>query len=188
MATETSVVPGEVQETVGDALAESRDCGALSPAALACFSEGVEQLNRGRAQEAIVSLEQALQIAPHVAEAHVALGIAFALESRIYPSLDHLEAAVELGPDNFYAHFKLGQLYFKLRVPQKGYAEMAAALGCARTVEQRKLVAQLLREESQREKNAVWRPWWHKPFTRGALFVGSTFMAVLLLLLVLHLG
>ncbi len=163
---------------------------ALRPPAPAgsLFDEGIERLNRGEAHQAAACFERALEIAPDFADAHVGLGIAFAVDSRVYPALDHLEKAVELEPENFFAHFKLGQLCFKLRVPDKGYAEMARALGCTTRLEERRLVAQLLREERQRERNGVTRPRWNRPFSRAAFFVGIGMGLAALLLLVFHLG
>jgi hypothetical protein len=118
----------------------------------------------------------------------VALGVAYAVDYRIYPAIDHLERAASLQPDSFSAHFKLGQLYFKLRIPQKGYAEMARALDCCTALGQRRMVAQLIREEKQREKDGYARPWWNKPFSRIGVTLGAGLMFALLtaLLLFLH--
>ena len=173
---------GEVRqiERVGSA--------ALPAVAHRSFQEGIELLNHGEARAAARSFEQVLEAAPDFADGHVGLGIAYAIDSRIYPALDHFERAAELEPWNFFAHFKLGQFYFKLRVPQKGYAEIARALECATTLEERKLVAQVLREERQREHNAVRRPSWYKPFNRAALWLGAALGAAGILALFFRLG
>ncbi len=155
----------------------------LSAAARGWFEEGLECLGRGEAGEAVKWFEKTLAANPDFADSHVGLGIAYACEHRIYPALDHLERATELEPDNFHAHLKLGQLYFKLRVPQKGYEEMSRALRCVVSLAERKLVAQLLREERQRERNDVRRPWWFKPFSLRTLFLG--FLAVVTLFVML---
>ncbi len=159
---------------------------ALPAEAHSYFSEGLERLNRGEARESARCFERALEKAPQFADAHVGLGIACAMECRIYPALDHLERAVELEPGNFYAHFKLGQLYFKLRIPEKGYAEMSRALECATLLEEKRLIAQLVREERQRERQGVARPWWNKPFSWAAIFLGAGCSVVLLVLLLLR--
>ena len=130
--------------------------------------------------EAARYFERALELEPEFADGHVALGIAYAVEAKVYPALDHLELAAQLEPENFYAHFKLGQLFFKLRVPQRGYEAMQRALGCATTLAERRLVAGLLREEKQREKGSYRRPWWNKPFSQLALLVGASLMVMLI--------
>jgi len=160
---------------------------ALSLEAGRNFAEGIELMNRGEAKLAASSFEQALEHAPDFADGHVGLGIAYAIDCRVYRALDHFERAADLDPNNFYAHFKLSQFHFALRVPQKGYAEARRALACAATHEERRLVAQILHEERQREKSMVRRPWWNLPFTRPSLYVGAGLVACVCLLLVLHL-
>ncbi len=135
------------------------------------FSEGLELLNRGEASAAAACFEQIVEAAPDYADAHVALGIADAVCGRVYPALDHLEEATHLEPQNFFAHFKLGQLYFKLHVPKKGYDEMRKALDCATSVGERKLVGQLIHEQKQREEKALARPTWNRTFSRRAIWL-----------------
>lgn len=163
---------------------------ALPAAAQADLASALELIGTGEPAQAAAHLERLLEIAPDFADGHVALGIAYAMVSKVYPALDHLETATRLEPDSFFGHFKLGQLYFKLRIPRKGYDEMKRALDCASSVRERKLVAQLIREEKQREHGGVRRPWWNKPFSRKALyFVGSlAAMAGIVLFRLMHLG
>lgn len=137
------------------------------------FRDGVEWLNIGEAQDALVAFNRALQQAPNFHDAHVGVGVAYALCSDIYPAIDHLEKAISLEPESFHAHFKLSQLYFKLRVPQKGYEEAKIALQCAPTIQERQMIAQLLREERSRENNGLARPWWNRSFEKPALIVGA---------------
>jgi tetratricopeptide (TPR) repeat protein len=154
--------------------------------ALEVFHEGMGYLNCGELSLAISSFEQAVATAPDFADGHVALGVAYAVDYRVYPAIDHLEHATSLAPGNFSAHFKLGQLYFKLRVAQKGYAEMARALDCCTSLEQKRMVAQLIREEKQREKNGYTRPWWNKPFSRLTVVMGAGLTLTLLVALLLY--
>ena len=111
--------------------AESQDALPLSPGALArsesqlpvearcSFNEGLELIESGEPRLAASAFEKALEVAPYYADAHIGVGIAYAMDSRVYPAMDHLERAAEIEPGNFFAHFKLGQLCFKLRTPQK---------------------------------------------------------------------
>lgn len=138
---------------------------------LAKLSEGLELLNCGDARGAAACFETAVEIRPDFADAHVGLGIAYAVVGKIYPALDHLEEATNLEPDNFFAHFKLGQLFFKLHVPKKGYEEMRKALDCASSIEERKLVGQLIREQKQREEKGLARPTWNRSFSRKSMLL-----------------
>jgi tetratricopeptide (TPR) repeat protein len=135
------------------------------------FSEGLEMMNQGEAAAAATCFEQIVQALPEYADAHVGLGVAYAVTGKIYPALDHLEEATHLEPDNFFAHFKLGQLQFKLHVPKKGYEEMQKALDCATSIEERKLVGQLLHEQKQREEKGLARPTWDRPFSSKTLLL-----------------
>lgn len=49
---------------------------------------------------------------------------------------------------------------------------MERALALAGSLEERKLVAQLLRDERQREKNNAPRPLWNKPFSPRTMALG----------------
>lgn len=163
-----------------------RGSGELSVPALQHVREGLEQLSLGEPALAVVALNSALEHAPDLPDAHVALGVAYAMTSRIYPAIDHLTRAAELEPGNFHAPFKLAQLYFKLRVPAKGYEAARRALDCAGTLDERRLIAQLLRQERERERDGIARPWFYKTFSRSALWLAATGSAALLFALMLH--
>lgn len=139
------------------------------------FSEGLELMNHGEPAAAVECFEQIVEIFPEFADAHVGLGITYAVTGKIYPAMDHLEEAARLEPENFFAHFKLGQLMFKLHVPKKGYEEMQKAIRCATSIEERKLVGQLIHEQKQREEKGLARPTWDRTFSRkGLLLVGAS--------------
>ena len=145
------------------------------------FHEGLKCLQSGKPMAAVAALSRSLELAPDFVHAHVFIGIAQALSHNIYPAIDHLEMATRLQPDGFAAHFTLAQLYLKLRIPQKGYeaAELARQTAC--TVDQRRALTDLLREERARERNGIMRPWFHKPFNFPVLFlVGSGLVAGLI--------
>lgn len=179
------------QTAVGEASHDTpRELTRVSTGNLAsttCFREGLEFLGRGNAELAAACFEQAVAHAPGWANAHVGLGIAYAMLLRIYPSFDHLEKAAHLEPDNFYAHFKLSQLCFKLRIPQKGYEELSRASDCATSLQERKLVAELLKEEKAREKNSVPRPWWNRPYSSSLILFSATLSGAFCVALVFHL-
>jgi Tfp pilus assembly protein PilF len=158
----------------------------LSGEAMKLFQEGIELLEMGEPREAIVRLKRAVACAPQYSNAHVGLGIAYAMDSQVYPALDHFGMAAEVDPSNFYAHFKLAQFYFKLRVPKKGYEEATRALKCVSNFEEKKLVAQILKEERQREAAGVRRPTWDRPFSKNWVRLGLALLAVACLFLALR--
>jgi len=154
--------------------------------AVECFQQGVQLLQLGDPGAALVALSRSVELAPAFGEAHVFLGLANALSHRIYPAIDHLELAAQLQPDSFAAHYTLAQLNFKLRIPQKGYAAAEQALRCVSTLEQRKMLTQLLKEERARERNGLARPWFNTPFSKPGLFVTGGGLAAAIVALLLH--
>ena len=158
----------------------------VAPEALECFHEGLERLQTGDAGGALAALFQCTEMAPSFGEAHVFLGLANALSNKIYPAIDHLELAAELQPDSFAAHYTLSQLNFKLRIPQKGYAAAQEALRCVTTLEQCKMLTQLLKEERARERNGIARPWFNKPYSKPGLFIAGSGLAAVVGALLLH--
>jgi hypothetical protein len=148
--------------------------------------EGVERLQMGDPGAALAALSRSTDLAPTFGEAHVFLGLANALTCNIYPAIDHLELATRLQPESFAAHYTLAQLNFKLRIPQKGYAAAEHALRCVSTMEQRKLLTQLLKEERARERNGIARPWFNTPFSKPGLFFAGGGLAAAIFALLVH--
>ena len=153
----------------------------LSAAGIQDFQAGLRCLQSGEPVEAIAAFSRALELAPGLAHAHVFIGIAHALSSNVYPAIDHLEMATRLEKSSFAAHFTLAQLYFKLRIPQKGYEAAELARQSIITLDQRRALSELLKEERERERNGIMRPWFYKPFKLPALFLfGSGVVAGLI--------
>ena len=150
------------------------------------FQEGMTRLQSGEAAEAVAALSRCVETAPGCTEARVFLGIAHALNNNIYPAIDHLETAAKLDHDSFAAHFTLAQLHFKLRIPQRGHEAAKDALRCVTTIEQRKMLTQLLKEERERGRNGIARPWFNKPFGRPALFLAGSAMAAAIVFAIAH--
>lgn len=160
---------------------------SLNAKAKQSFREGLECLQAGDAATAVAVLSQSLEQAPEFAPTHIFLGIAHALMSNIYPAIDHLETATLLEQDNFAANYALAQLNFKLRIPKKGYAAAEQARKCTRTLEQRRMLTKLLKEERDREQNGIARPSFDKPFSKPALVIGWGGFAAALIAVLVHL-
>ncbi len=165
---------------------QSAPLPALPVKARQYFQEGMTHLQLGEAAEAVAAFSRSIEYAPDFAVARVFLGIAHALTSNIYPAIDHLEAAARLEPDSFAAHFTLAQLNFKLRITKRGYEAAGRALRCVKTLEQRKILTQLLREERERERNGIARPWFNKPFSAPLLFLAGSALAAAVIAVIAH--
>ena len=163
---------------------QSPASGAWPAQAVQSFQEGLSLLGSGEPEQAATAFSRSVEQAPGFTAGHVGLGIAYAMTNRIYPSLDHLEWATRLEPDSFYPHFALAQLNFKLRIPEKGYAEATCALSCAVAPQERRMIAQLLREERARERNGIARPTFNRSFSRPAVFISCTGLAIAMVVLI----
>jgi tetratricopeptide (TPR) repeat protein len=159
---------------------------ALPALAKQSFHEGLESLQSGEAATAVAALSRCLEQAPDFTPAHIFVGIAHALTSNIYPAIDHLETAAQIEPHNFAALFTLAQLNFKLRIPKKGYEAAEKARQCINTLEQRKMLTHLLKEERARERNGIARPSFNKPFSLAGMILAGSSLLVVLIAIAVH--
>lgn len=159
----------------------------LSGKNLQHFQEGLELLESGRTGEAVAAFSQVVECCPGCVDAHICLGVAYAMTSCIYPAFDHLELAAKLQPGNFLAHYLLSQLNFNLRIPRKGYEQAQQALRHAASREDRIMVARLLHRERERERNGIARPWFIKPFSARVIFLAGGGLAVALAAILIQL-
>jgi len=157
---------------------------ALSTEAKSTFQQGMAKLQMAQPAEAVELFTRTVELAPYFPEARICLGLAYALTYNIYSAIDSLEVAGEMDPENFAAHYTLAQLNFKLRIPQKGYEAAQKALKSISTLEQRKMLTALLKEERAREHNGIARPWFNQPFSKfeKILWGGGLALAVIALL------
>ena len=189
MASTTFALAVDLEETRPEGRASSIVPAAgvaLSAETKNLFREGIELLGVGEPREAIPRLERVVAVSPDYSDGFVGLGIAYAMDSQVYPALDSFEKAAEVEPSNFYAHFKLAQFHFKLRIPKKGYEEAKRALRYAATPNEKRLVAQILKEEREREAKGLARPTWNRPFSRRWLQAGMALLVAACLFLVFH--
>jgi tetratricopeptide (TPR) repeat protein len=64
----------------------------------------------------IVRLRQAVELAPHVPEVRVLLGMALCVDLQAQDALEELREAAKQAPDCFIAHLKFGELLMRLRI------------------------------------------------------------------------
>jgi tetratricopeptide (TPR) repeat protein len=122
------------------------------------FRRGVEALEFERIDEAVGLLRQAAELAPESAEAALGLGIALMRSMEMQEALSVLEKAVQLDPDGFFPHFRLGELYLRLGLPMQAREELRIAMDRSTSTDQRGMVRQMLRIDDQRAARRAWRP------------------------------
>lgn len=131
--------------------------------------------------EFIASLKEACAKNPDNADLRTCLGIAYAMNYEVYPSMDALEEARRIEPDNFFAQLKYSELLFRLRIIDRAEQETIAALNLAGNNWEMSLVRKQLSEVRQLKHKGMTRPRWTKSLKAPAigfllLLVGISWM------------
>ena len=84
----------------------------------------LEPADRG---ELIQQLRQAVEIAPHVPEIRVLLGMTLCVDLQAQTALEELRQAAKMAPDCFIARLKFGEILMRLRICDQAEVETKAA-------------------------------------------------------------
>ena len=76
----------------------------------------------------IQRLERACLAEPRSADLRTCLGMAYAVNFEVSKSMDALEAAVVIDPNNFWARLKYSELHYRLRILNRAEDETRKAL------------------------------------------------------------
>ena len=117
----------------------------------------------------IVSLTEACVQNPDNADTRTCLGIAYAMNHDVYRSMDSLEEARRIEPDNFFAQLKYSELLFRLRVVDRAEEETAAALDLARNNWELSLARRQLFDIRKLRRKGLSRPLWTKSLKAPAI-------------------
>lgn len=112
--------------------------------------------------EYIASIEKACEENPQSADLRTVLGMAHAMNFQVYKSMDALEAARALDPENFFAQLKFSELYYRLRALHRAERETLAALDLATNSWQLSLARKQLLEIRKLMREGTQKPEWSK--------------------------
>ena len=140
-----------------------RDPHGVSPAELAAY---------------IQQLEEACLANPQSADLRTCLGMAHAVNYDVYKSMDALEDARTVDPDNFWAQLKYGELHYRLRVLSKAEEETRKAADLAQTPLQLAIARQQMKEIRQLQHGSIRNVHWTKPLTAPALVFSLMLVAM----------
>lgn len=126
----------------------------------------------------IQHLELACTANPASASLRVCLGVAHAVNLDVYRSMDALEQAVTIEPDNFWARLKYAELHYRLRVLNTAEEETRKAAELATNRMQLALARQQMREIRTLKHTSVRNVAWTKPLTTPVLVLALMFVAV----------
>ena len=131
-----------------------RDPHGVSPADLAVY---------------IQQLEEACLANPQSADLRTCLGMAHAVNYDVYQSMDALEDARTVDPDNFWAQLKYAELHYRLRALKRAEEETRKAADLATSRFQLAVARQQMKEIRALQHSSIRNVEWTKPLTVPAL-------------------
>ena len=135
-----------------------RDPHGVSPADLAIY---------------IKQLEEACLANPQSADLRTCLGMAHAVNYDVYKSMDALEEARTIDPDNFWAQLKYAELHYRLRALTRAVEETRRAADLATTPFQLAIARQQMKEIRTLLHTSVRNVHWTKPLTVPAVALSA---------------
>jgi len=116
-------------------------------------------------QQYISMLERACLEQPENADVRTCLGMAHAMNYDVYKSMDALEEARRIEPENFFAQLKYSELYYRLRALDKAEGETRKAVDLAGNAWELSLARKQLAEIRRLKREGTQKPAWTKPLT-----------------------
>ncbi len=116
----------------------------------------------GKLSELIASLQEGCTSDPTNADLRTCLGMAHAMNYDVYRSMDALEDARRIEPENFLAQMKYAELHYRIRALDKAEAETERALELACTGWELALARRQLGEIRRLRREGIQRPAWTK--------------------------
>jgi hypothetical protein len=129
----------------------------------------------------IVLLERACADNPGNAGLRVCLGMAHAMNFDVYKSMDALEAARRIEPENFFAQMKFAELHYRLRALDRAEEETRHALNLAGNGWELSIARKLLQEIRRLKREGTQKPAWTKPLMAPVLMLVTMLAACALL-------
>jgi len=121
----------------------------------------------------IQRLQAACLANPQSADLHTCLGMAYAVGYDVYRSMDALEQARTIDPDNFWAQVKYAELHYRLRVLNRAEEETRRAADLARNPLQLAIARQQMKDIRELQHASVRNVEWTKPLTVPALVMAA---------------
>jgi len=140
-----------------------RDPHAIPPTELAAY---------------IGALEQACLDNPQSADLRTVLGMAYAVSYDVPKSLEALEVAVSLDPDNFWASLKYAELHYRLRALNRAEELTTTALHLATNGWQLSLARKQLQEVRTLKRTSIRNLSWKMPIAGPVMALSATLLVV----------
>src|SRR6476469_805454 len=124
----------------------------------------------------IQRLEAACLASPQSADLYTCLGMAHAVGYDVYKSMDALECARTIDPENFWAQLKYAELHYRLRVLSRAEEETRRAAELAQTPFQLAIARKQMKDIRELQHASVRNVEWTKPLTVPVLVLTTMFV------------
>jgi len=131
----------------------------------------------------IARLEQACLEHPASADLRTCLGMAYAMNYDVYKSMDALEDARSVEPENFWAQLKYAELHYRLRALNRAEEETHRATELAQNPFQLAIARRQLKEIRTLKHGCVRNVHWTKPLTTPALLLSAGLVVMFVVML-----
>jgi hypothetical protein len=131
----------------------------------------------------IQQLERACLDNPGSADLRTCLGMAHAVNYDVYKSMDALEDARTVDPENFWAQLKYAELHYRLRALNRAEEETRRAAELASNPLQLALARKQMKEIRELQHTAVRNVYWTKPLTVPMLVFSAMVAAVFVIMM-----
>jgi hypothetical protein len=126
----------------------------------------------------IQRLEAACLANPQSADLRTCLGMAHAVNYDVYKSMDALEDARTVDPDNFWAQLKYAELHYRLRALNRAEVETRRAADLAANPFQLTLARKQMQEIRTLKHSCIRNVEWTKPLTVPAVVFSVMIVAM----------
>lgn len=134
-------------------------CLSLQPDdAVALRGRGLAYTQLKQWPPALADFRAAAALQPDDPDNWVDLGFSLGMDDQVYPAIDIFETVLAKHPQHVRGHFQLGLLYFRLAAIAKGREQMQAALAAKPSLEERRAIEAVLREQDRLDKQRYYRP------------------------------
>ena len=131
----------------------------------------------------IQQLEQACLENPRSADLRTCLGMAHAVNYDVYKSMDALEEAREVDPENFWAQLKYAELHYRLRALNKAEIEARRATELAQNPFQLAIARKQMKDIRELKHTCVRNVEWTKPLTTPTIVLSLMIVAMFAIML-----
>jgi hypothetical protein len=143
----------------------------------------VHNVSSGELTAYIQQLEQACLDNPRSADLRTCLGMAHAVNYDVYKSMDALEDARAVDPENFWAQIKYAELHYRLRALNKAEEETRRAMDLAANPLQLAVARRQMKDIRELKHSAVRNVHWTKPLTVPTLVFSAMVAAVFVIMM-----